>query len=73
MKNEKSKMRNQILFILAVLVSPALYAADISATLHWAGRVELSLPVSGVVQAVHVEAGDMVKKGQVLLALGNTI
>lgn len=66
-------MKNQIIFILAVLVSPALQAADVAATLHWANRVELSLPVSGVVQAVHVDAGDMVKKGQVLLVLDNTI
>ena len=65
-------MKN-ILLMLSVLASPLAHAADVAATLHWANRVELSLPVSGVVQAVHVDAGDRVKKGQVLLALDNTI
>jgi RND family efflux transporter MFP subunit len=66
-------MKNWILLGCAAIFSPALYAAEVAATLHWANRVELSSPVSGVVQTVHVEAGDMVKKGQVLLALDNTI
>jgi HlyD family secretion protein len=66
-------MKNWIVCIVALIVSPTLWAADESATLQWSQRVELSLPVSGVVQNVNVNAGQVVKKGQVLLSLDNTI
>jgi len=65
-------MKNPIVFIFAVLFPQTLWAADIQATLQWSQRVELSTPVSGIVHAVNVEVGDMVKKGQVLLTLDST-
>ncbi len=52
-----------------VLASQAALAADIPAVLEWSQRVELSTPVSGVVQTVEAGVGQRVKKGQVLLAL----
>ncbi|MDD3449230.1 MAG: efflux RND transporter periplasmic adaptor subunit [Gammaproteobacteria bacterium] len=67
--------------LLAALLSgaPLLQAADgkdaagatagAQATLHWARRVELGTPVSGVVAEVLVEVGDRVGADQVLLRL----
>jgi RND family efflux transporter MFP subunit len=66
-------MKNWIVFATAALFPQILWAADVQATLQWSQRVELSTPVSGVVQAVHVEVGDLVKKGQVLLSLDSTV
>lgn len=66
-------MKNRIFFVIAVIFPQALQAADAAAILQWAHRVELSVPVSGVVQSVNVEIGDQVKKGQVLLNLDGTI
>jgi RND family efflux transporter MFP subunit len=65
-------MRIWIVLVTAALCPQSLWAAEIQATLQWSQRVELSTPVSGVVQAVNVEVGDMVKKGQVLLTLDST-
>ncbi len=61
-------------YALAVIATAALaataYAAD--GTVEWAQRVELSVPVSGVVQTVAVHPGDRVKKDQVLIQLEQT-
>jgi multidrug efflux system membrane fusion protein len=57
-----------VLFLAALSAAPAL-AADLPATLQWSQRVELAAPASGVVQAVNVNVGDRVKKGQTLLTL----
>jgi len=65
-------MKKWIVFIIASLHPQISWAADMQATLQWSQRVELSTPVSGVVQAVNVEVGDLVKKGQILLTLDNT-
>jgi RND family efflux transporter MFP subunit len=65
-------MKKWIVLITAALFPQALWAADVPATLQWSQRVELSTPVSGVVKAVNVEVGDLVKKGQVLLSLDST-
>lgn len=65
-------MNKWIALITATLFPQLLWAADIQATLQWSQRVELSTPVSGVVQAVNVEAGDLVRKGQVLLTLDSS-
>ena len=65
-------MKKWIVLVTATLFPQTLWAADIQATLQWSQRVELSTPVSGVVQAVNVEVGDLVKKGQVLLSLDST-
>ncbi|MFA6901751.1 MAG: efflux RND transporter periplasmic adaptor subunit [Gallionellaceae bacterium] len=53
--------------------SQTLMAADAPATLQWSHRVELSVPVSGVVQSVNATVGEQVKKGQVLLAMDGAI
>jgi len=65
-------MKNRIALIAVLLFPSALWAADVPATLQWSQRVELSTPVSGVVQAVNVDVGDRVKKGRLLLALDST-
>lgn len=65
-------MKKWIVFIITALFPLTLCAAEIQATLQWSQRVELSTPVSGNVQAVNVEVGDLVKKGQVLLTLDST-
>jgi RND family efflux transporter MFP subunit len=66
-------MKNWIFITMAMTLSQALWAADERAVLQWSHRVELSVPVSGVVRAVNVDVGDQVKKGQVLLALDGAI
>jgi RND family efflux transporter MFP subunit len=65
-------MKKWIVLITTAFFPQALWAADVPATLQWSQRVELSTPVSGVVKAVNVEVGDLVKKGQVLLSLDST-
>lgn len=65
-------MKKWIVFINTALFPLTAWTADIQATLQWSQRVELSTPVSGNVNAVNVEVGDLVKKGQVLLTLDST-
>lgn len=66
-------MKNWIFLALAIIFPLSLQAADEQAVLQWSHRVELSAPVSGVVRAVNVDVGDLVKKGQVLLALDGAV
>lgn len=54
---------------LFIFGAHAAQAADIPAVLQWDGRVELSTPVSGIVQSVKARVGDRVRKGEVLLSL----
>lgn len=61
------------LMLLLVLNAPAALATDVAAILQWSQRVEMALPVSGVVQSVSVNMGDSVKKGQPLLKLDATV
>jgi len=65
-------MKKWIIFCVAILIPQTPWAADIQATLQWSHRVELSTPVSGVIQAVNVEVGEKVKSGQLLLSLDTT-
>ena len=65
-------MKKWLCMIICAVVSEPALAADVPAVLQWSHRVEISVPVSGVVQTVHVETGDLVKKGQILLALDKT-
>ena len=44
-------------------------AGEAPGVLHWAGRANLSLPVSGVIEEVLVSAGQTVKQGQLMLKL----
>lgn len=57
---------------LAMLVASSVLAADYPAILDWSRRVDLSVPVSGVVQSVHVQPGQRVKPGEPLLSLDQT-
>ncbi|MBZ0106091.1 MAG: efflux RND transporter periplasmic adaptor subunit [Sulfuricella denitrificans] len=57
------------LWIGILLAAGAAQAAEVPAVLQWSQRVELSTPVSGVVQAVNVAVGDRVRQGQALLRL----
>jgi RND family efflux transporter MFP subunit len=66
-------MKNWIWIAIAGFFSQTVCAADAPAVLQWSHRVELSAPVSGVVHAVNVDVGDLVKKGQVLLTLDGAI
>jgi len=56
-------------FVAAFLCPFVAVAQGVDATIQWAQRVELALPVSGVVVSVAAEAGDAVKSGQELLKL----
>lgn len=60
-----------VLFIFIVLesVGHQAMAAGFKATIQWARKVELSTPVSGVIETVTVTPGSFVRKGQVMLAL----
>lgn len=55
-----------LLLLLSALPAQAL---DVTARLHWSQRVEMSTPVSGVIQTVNVRIGQRVKKGAVLVSL----
>jgi RND family efflux transporter MFP subunit len=58
---------------MTTVVLPSLgIAAGFDATVSFARKVELGVPVSGIVKSVSVEAGAHVKRGEVLLALDNT-
>lgn len=58
--------------LLATMTSFAI-AAEYPATLDWAGRVNLTLPVSGVLDTVTAQAGQVVKKGELLASLEPTL
>ncbi len=56
--------------LLLLLMSPTyVLAATFEATVQWRQRVELSLPVSGVISTVDVSVGDRVTRGQRLLSI----
>lgn len=57
---------------LALLTLVPARAAEYVGVLEWSQRAELSLPVSGVVEAVHVSPGQSVQAGQALLRLDLT-
>ena len=65
-------MKIWMVIFTAALIPQSVWADDVQATLQWSQRVELSTPVSGVVQKVNVAVGDLVKRGQVLLSLDST-
>lgn len=59
--------------LLLALVAGQALAADHAASLDWSGRVSLTLPVAGVLERVDVQAGQMVKKDELLAALNPTL
>lgn len=64
----KGVHRAVVLILLAGCAAGAA-AAELDGALQWAQRIELGVPVSGVITEVAVDAGDAVGKGQVLLRL----
>lgn len=60
-------------WIMISLVAGVAQAAEVPAVLQWSQRVELSTPVSGVVQTVNVAVGDRVRQGQALLRLDERV
>ncbi len=59
--------------LLLALVAGQALAADHAASLDWSGRVSLTLPVAGVLDRVDVQAGQTVKKDELLAALNPTL
>lgn len=55
--------------LLGLHASAAVLAADVPAVVGWSQRVELGTLVSGVVNEVHVQPGQAVKKGDQLISL----
>ena len=65
-----NKAVNCVLLLVMMAVTPLVQAAgEADAVLRWEQKAALSLPVSGVVETVHVEPGQRVAKGVVLLSL----
>ena len=68
-----SKFMSKQFFIsiaaLTLFSNSNVMAEEIEATLEWSKRVELSTPVSGLVQEVFAQPGKIVAKGEVLIQL----
>ncbi len=62
------KIKTVLLVLLSTVIS-SVSAAQSDAILSWVKRVELSTPVSGVVQKVFAEPGKIVARGDVLVQL----
>ena len=62
-------IRTFLLITLSPFVMNPVNAAGLDGTLNWVKRVELSTPVSGVVQKVFAEPGKIVARGDVLVQL----
>lgn len=63
-------------FSLALLATAAHAATEVvplPASLDWSGRVSLTLPVAGVLEQINVQAGQMVKKDELLAALNPSL
>lgn len=62
-------MKAAILAFTCGLLAGAAQAADYHGALDWSGRVSLAMTVSGVVETVAAQPGQVVKKGDLLAAL----
>ncbi len=56
-------------FIISILFSSILSAEEFEGVIAWSKRVELSTPVSGVVQKVFSQSSNIIAKGEVLIQL----
>ncbi|MCX7672846.1 MAG: efflux RND transporter periplasmic adaptor subunit [Thiobacillaceae bacterium] len=63
--------RSMCLGLLWLAALPG-WSAEYAGVLDWSQRTELSVPVSGVVEAVHVQSGQVVRAGTPLLRLDLT-
>ncbi len=59
--------------LVFALIAGNAPAAELAASLDWSGRVSLTLPVAGVLEQVNVQAGQTVKKDELLAALNPTL
>ena len=57
------------LVIFSLFASTNVFAEEFDAELAWSKRVELSTPVSGLVQKVYARSGKIAAKGEVLVQL----
>ena len=65
-----NKVIANVLWLALLAVAPVVHAAgEAHGVLQWEHKAALSVPVSGVVEAVNVVAGQRVAKGAVLLSL----
>jgi len=64
-------MKSQLIFFSGLLLAGtgSVSAAELDARLDWSRRVELAMPVSGMVSAITAQPGETVKKDQPLLSL----
>lgn len=62
-------LRHVVLASALFLAANLSMAADYPAELDWSSRVALTLPVSGVLESVSAQAGQIAKKGDVLARL----
>ncbi|MDH5633562.1 MAG: efflux RND transporter periplasmic adaptor subunit [Gammaproteobacteria bacterium] len=60
---------NRVGWLVLLMLLPASPAGAMDAVVDWAHKVEMALPVSGVIAEVNVGAGQVVKKGDTLLSL----
>lgn len=73
-RNHKLAQARLWICALSLLLSAnQLFAAEYEARLAWHGNVSLSTPVSGVVTTVVAQAGQKVKKGDLLLQLDQEV
>lgn len=63
------RMMRGMMVLCGLLVSAVLQAGEVTGSLQWLRRVELSTPTSGLISQVAVNNGDEVQKGQLLLNL----
>lgn len=66
-------LRHWFLPLMAVLLAPTARAADPQCLIEPAMRIALRSSVSAQIAAVHVDRGQPVKKGQVLVTLDSTV
>lgn len=61
--------------VILFLLSPiqVLSQEQVDATIDWAQRVDLTIPVDGVVESVNVNTGQKVKQGEILVKLDSRI
>ncbi len=62
-------LRGRLLIAACSFAATLAQATEYPAVLDWSGRVALTLPVSGVLDSVSVQAGQNVRKGEVLASV----
>ncbi len=65
----KQQLVQYLFIMMLVLPTGPVFADSVDAKLEWAQQATLSTPVSGRIQAVHVDIGALVSKGDLLLEL----